>query len=594
MRRTLKALALAFTLCVGAARAQGIVDQYGPLVQWRQPSGFEVTPIHTGLLPNGRLFFASEYNYNEHPEVDLMQPGFLPEFFFTMPTTPASAAPPSSVLIQPMSYPAPMGMLQDLGANSMHMKSLTCSGHALLADGNLFFASGSEAIVNMTLYDQGDLFGALTVNGIAESLTYRPATNTFTSNPPTLVPAPQTHRPLRWYATVTRLADTRMLVTGGYEKVSPVLEPNTSTEVFDPATNAWTAVTQVAQTPPGVENPDYPHVFQTPYGTDDAGKVLVVGGSGEAMFLTMAGNDNTWYRTGKFRPGAKEFIDASPDLVFPNHRASSTLLPLRLPESSWGYANGSILYAGGEEGTPMAGAIDVYDPVVNAWRPSTHMHGLRHDPATVLLPDGRVLILAGYDNLSTVSRTGFAEYVDPRNNFSVTQGTARMPETRGYHTVAVLLPDGRVMLGGGNVAGEDAIERSDFRYYYPDYMSKPRPRTLFVQPAISIGGWALVTVPHGTSVSEAAVMGLGSMTHAFDMNQRHVQLRVTNPGITMRSDSGRWVQADASQCAASGGCFDLLYLQAPATRQLAPPGDYMLFVLDANRVPSEGQMVRLQ
>jgi hypothetical protein len=592
MMRSCRGLALASAACAGLAHAQAIADSWSPLVRWRQPNGFEVTPIHMGILPNGKLFLVNEYNYMQHPEVDLNDRSLNVEFMFTMDTTPAFAATPASVAIAPMANPAPYGPVWS--GNTLRVKTLVCSGHALMADGNLLFASGSEATIDLGRYAQGDLFGALTVTGVSETMVYHPATDTLTVGPSTVVNAPATQRPLRWYATLTRLADKRMLLTGGYDKVSPTMSPNTSVEVYEPSTNAWTAVSPPSGTPAGLENPDYPHVFQYPYAARDGSNLVeMIGGSGEALFLSLGAQGNSWYRTNKYRPGALSFINASfPDTVFPNHGASSVLLPLRLPEASWGYSNGSVLYAGGEYATELMGHIDVFDPAQNAWRASIRMHGLRHDPATVLLPDGRVLVLAGHDDMSFVKLTGYAEYVDPRNNFSVTQGASNMPETRAYHGVAVLLPDGRVVLGGGNVNGDDLVERQDFRYYYPDYMSKPRPQLVTADSSLAIGGFGMITVAHGTQVAEAALMGLGSMTHEFDMNQRLVQLRVFDGHVTMTNQSGVLMPADASQCGPS--CVDVYFVQAPATPQLAPPGDYMLFVLDANRVPSTGKMTRLQ
>jgi galactose oxidase-like protein len=593
LRSLLRRIAALACACAALARADAPpADSWSALVKWQQPNGFEVTPIHIGLLPNGRLFFVNEYNYMQHPEVDLNNRSINVEFMFTMDTTPAFAATPASVAIQPMANPAPYGPAWS--GSTLKVKTLVCSGHALMADGNLLFASGSEATIDLARYAQHDLFGALTVTGVAETMIYHPATDTLTVGASTVVNAPATQRPLRWYATLTRLADKRMLLTGGYDKVSPTMTPNTSVEIYDPAANAWSAVSQPANTPQGIENPDYPHVFQYPYrGTDGSNTVEIIGGSGEAIFLALSPGGASWLRTGKYRPGAIEFINASfPNTVFPNHGASSVLLPLRLPEAGWGYGNGSVLYAGGEYATELMGHIDVYDPARNAWRPSQRMHGLRHDPATILLPDGRVLILGGHDDMSFVKLTGYAEYVDPKNNFSVTQGTANMPETRAYHGLALLLPDGRVVLGGGNVNGDDQIEHQDFRYYYPDYMTKARPQ-LAVSPAtLALGGLGMIAVAHGTPVAEAALMGLGSMTHEFDMNQRLVQLRIFDAHRTMASQGGSLVPIDASQCGAS--CVDVYYVQAPASAELAPPGDYMLFVLDAGRVPSEGRMVKVQ
>lgn len=74
----------------------------------------------------------------------------------------------------------------------------------------------------------------------------------------------------------------------------------------------------------------------------------------------------------------------------------------------------------------------------------------------------------------------------------------------------------------------------------------------------------------GGPVSEIVLVGLGSMTHAFDFNQRHVQLAVTGSTATTAAVTG------------------------PPNPQTAPPGHYMLFVLDQARTPSIARVVHLQ
>ena len=243
----------------------------------------------------------------------------------------------------------------------------------------------------------------------------------------------------------------------------------------------------------------------------------------------------------------------------------------------------------------MEGKIDVYDPGPDAWRPSIPMHGSRHHPSTVILPDGRILLLAGHDDSGATNQTGYAEYVDPKNNFALSQGVAYMPETRGYHTVSVLLPDGRVLLGGGNADGRNAVEQTNFRYYYPDYMFKPRPSITYTQDTINTSDYSLFYVPHTTNVDEVSLMGLGSMTHSFDMSQRNVQLRLFDLNFTMKRVSGVWTLVASEQCVDDADkCLDIYAYQAPTSNELAPPGYYMLFILDENRVPSPGKIVKLQ
>ncbi len=585
--------------CLAAAQvqAQGAIhDYYTPTIEWRQASGFEVTPIHVGLLPNGKLFFINNFNFFENPGMNLTARGFEPEYLFLMQPTPADSPPPAFVVIEPLANPPALRPVFDSRANTLRLKTLVCSGHSLLAGGELFIAGGPDALIDLNLYNSGNLFASLTVDGIAESFAFNPSTGSWKQNPNTVAPGPATGASLRWYPTVTRLADARMLVTGGYEKVSPRMLYNSSVEVFDPASNSWSIVSAGRDTPEGVENPDYPHVFQFPSAGAAGNTVMMIGGSGEPLFLTLGAGAGSWRHTNHYRPGAKEYLDAAaPEMVFPNKTTSSALLPLRLPEGNWGYANGSVINVGGAHQTPLGRQIDVYDPAAGAWRPSISMNGSRHHPSTVLLPDGRVLILAGWQDESPINQIGYAEYVDPRNGFTLSRGTAFMPETRGYHTVTVLLPDGRVLVGSGNVAGEDARELTTFRYYYPDYMFKTRPQIVSSEDTIAIGGSSFVTVPHNARISEAALVGLGAMTHSFDMSQRHVQVRVFDAKVTVRLVDGQWAEVEASQCVdASSLCYDKHLIEAPVSEELAPPGYYMLFILDENRVPSSGAMLKVQ
>jgi len=563
-----------------ALTVQGTVqDQYSPIVEWVEPSGSPVKPIHVSLLPSGTLFFL--------------------EPFFGMVPTPLNMAPPSTVQIFPMASPLP-ALTYNQSTGIQTGKLLVCAGHAQMADGNLFFQGGTY--INWNVKNPGTPPSGTIVDGLTESLTYNTASNSWITNPNTIGFGAASKRPLRWYPTVTRLADSRMLLTGGYEGVFPALVHNRSVEVFDPVAKAWSITSDYTITPDGIANPDYTHVYQFPsdYLDPQTGAnhdvVMMLGGSAEPMLLLMNGQKTVWKRSQKLRPGAQQHMDRfAPAKVIPNYGSSSAMLPLRLPEAGWGYNNGSLINAGGDYGSAMEGNIDVYDPGLNQWRPSIPMTGRRHYPTTTILPDGRILILAGHAPANTVDQTGYAEYIDPRNNFAHSVGVAHMPEVRGYHAMAILLPDGRVLVGGGNDDGNVGTEKSNFRYYSPDYMFKKRPQMVFAQPNIRINNYFPILVPYLTSVDEISLLGLGSMTHSFDMNQRSVQLRLHSEHVTMKMDAQQQlVVVDPSQCLGVGAtCYDRYAVQAPVSRELAPPGYYMLFVLDKDRVPSLGKIVRL-
>jgi len=216
---------------------------------------------------------------------------------------------------------------------------------------------------------------------------------------------------------------------------------------------------------------------------------------------------------------------------------------------------------------------DVYDPIARTWRPSIDMGTMRHHPNTITLPDGRVLILAGHN---AEGDTGIlrAGYIDPKNGFALTNGSSSMTEMRGYHSVSILLPDGRVLVGGGRDAHTDmSVEKPSFQYYSPDYMDDVRPAIESAPSQINFNQLFPITTS-GPEPAEAVLVALGSQTHSFDANQRVVQLPV---GAVVAGSNGTRVMI-------AGG---------PKDAWIAQPGYYMLFVVDQNRVPSVAKIVHV-
>lgn len=582
--RTLSQLAFLFLagMFVPAA-AQPVADAWAPAggqapVELRviDPinGDVEFRPVHATLLPIGErgrvMLFAT---VNVHARAAWFEPA------------PIGAALPSTLYLNPDVVPVDRDppITFNVGAWQYHEEeTIFCSGHALSADGGIFVAGGTWFRSWRNL-DTGASYSWIygtpytTRYSLPERLWSRGENMRGTG---------QTGSNRRWYGTVTRLGDQRMLVSSGYE-VADIQErvpgqpvqhhgttQNRSVEIML-AGGGGMVVSEHAATPREIWNPDYTHVFQAPYGPADGvpeNTILMFGDAGVPVWFLpdQPSGAQRWFPLSAApRPGAGG-LDA------PNHGTASVLLPLRQPNGAWGYANGSVLQAGGARASTMERSISIFELSSSTWW-NADLGLRRRFPATVLLPDGKVLIVSGYDYAPSGQNPllGNAHYLDLRPpSPGLATGTASSGEVRGYHNVALLLPDGRVLVGGGrtrgSAQGDPENEQPSFRYLHPPYLASGAPRPLITSAPQAIAYAADFTVQvEGGPISEVVLMGLGSMTHAIDMNQRYVQLATPSQGANS------------------------VVVTAPANVQTAPPGYYMLFVLNETRVPSVARFVRL-
>jgi galactose oxidase len=192
---------------------------------------------------------------------------------------------------------------------------------------------------------------------------------------------------------------------------------------------------------------------------------------------------------------------------------------------------------------------------------------------SVALPNGEVVVIGGQtypkgfsDDFSVLA----AELWSPVTERFVT--LPPMQKARNYHSIALLLPDGRVLAGGGGLCS-CAGDHPDAEILTPPYLLAPdgapaaRP-TLQTAPASATWG-AQVAVTTDRPVRQFALVRMASATHSVNTDQRRIPVAFTG-------DAGRYT------------------LAIPTDRGALLPGNYMLFALDAQGVPSVARTVNIR
>ena len=220
-------------------------------------------------------------------------------------------------------------------------------------------------------------------------------------------------------ATATLLSDGRALIAGGQGNGS-----HETGEVYDPATGTFTSLINmtVARTS---------HTA-TPLGN---GKVLMAGGKDPVT--------NTY-------PSSAELFDPSSDSFV----ATSSMSVGRFSHTATLLPSGLVLVVGGIDNdggsrTSFASA-ELYDPASGAWTSTGSMTGGRSSHTATLLSDGTVLVTGGIFHSGTPRNPVIAEIYDPATG--TWSDTGAMASDRLYHT-ATMLPDGRVLILAGIATG---------------------------------------------------------------------------------------------------------------------------------------------
>jgi galactose oxidase len=242
------------------------------------------------------------------------------------------------------------------------------------------------------------------------------------------------------------------------------------------------------------------------------------------------------------------------------------------------YDVGKILTVGGApayqnaNATANAYVIDITNGVtVRKVAPMSYARAFHN---SVVLPDGKVLVIGGESYpvpFSDDTAVLNPELWDPATETFTTMAAMTVP--RNYHSVATLLPDGRVFSGGGGLCGGCSTNHPDGQIFTPPYLLNPdgtpasRP-SITKAPATAAAG-STITVATKPAVARFALVRMGAATHSVDNDQRRIPLSPTSSSGTRYT------------------------LPIPADRGVVLPGYYMLFTLNSAGVPSVARIIRI-
>ncbi|MFE0511277.1 galactose oxidase-like domain-containing protein [Streptomyces sp. NPDC058964] len=423
-------------------------------------------------------------------------------------------------------------------------KDMFCAGHIQLQDGRVLVMSGNKAY---------PVPGGHGYEGFKDSYIFDPKTETYSKT--------NDLNDGHWYPSATELGNGDVISFGGLREDS---SGSVTTEYWSDKDQAWQPLWKVNQTwsfwglYPSMILMQDGRLFYT--GSHVFGNNIP--GSGSAVYdydantITqipgLQNKDQRDQSASVLLPPAQDQrvltigggnIDSNPD-------ANRLTDVIDLKQANPSYVAGPPL---------PQGTVDLGNGKV----PETGNQGKMY-VSVVLLPDGKVLETGGglHNRANPVYE---ASLYDP--DAGTFDPVAADPEARGYHSSAFLLPDGRVMATGDNPG--NGTWNHNVSIYTPPYLYKgTRPTiTSLINQEWKYGDTQRITVDR--PIAKAELIRPAAVTHSSDPNQRFVDLPLS----------------------VDGNNVDLNVTSNP---DLAPPGWYMLFAVDANGVPSVAKWVHLQ
>jgi hypothetical protein len=479
----------------------------------------------------------------------------------------------------------------DVRANDL---DFFCSDEAQLADGRVLIAGGTDwyaepAVVERDKGDPED-FTISELEGLRAARVFDATSDRYTQA--------SDMKFGRWYPTLVTLAGDGVSVFSGVTKVFKNMQGSQvlRTETYDPDTDTWTE----DYTGPASETslPLVARLMLMPNG-----KVLYSGAGQMWNPFGQAIDEATWIFQRFWDPATKEWEMLGPSPFGVRNGSAQVLLALEPP-----YDVATVMDIGGTLGLPTPGSVIgtplttlttvTADGAVTNER-TGDLHNMRWHSSAVTLPTGEVLAVSGADRDQLITPgtevpVRQPELYDPETGTWTTMASAARDRT--YHNSAVLLADGRVLVGGhaphatggptpfvgaphdvapGVTANND--RDSSFEVFSPPYLFRgSRPAITDVQRGVAWGETFTISTRDASSISEVVLSRLPSPQHVIDPDARTLRLPF------LREDGV--LTAVVPPATASGASA------------IAPPGYYYLFIIkdsSGGPIPSVARIVRV-
>lgn len=509
---------------------------------WSNVFAWPGVAIHAALLPSGKVLTFSTASGDQRSVI----------------SDPESSVSPHNTTQYVIWNPS-QNRFETSSGSSVEM---FCAGQTFDTDGNLIVVGGHGGMRKGGLLNQVELYA-----GIKAANQFNPATSSWSRLPDM--------KGTRWYPSAITLGTGEILVLGGTHNNtmdSSAINP----EVWN-GTN-WRELTEAGPNPSMTQTaPDlllgsvwsgeveYPKIHLMP-----DGRVFWNGGGAKYAHLETA--------------GAGGWTDV-------RNRSSVDALE-HFNGASVMYRPGEILTAGGGEvnGPSNNSAYRINsDGSTLELSKLPNLHFKRSYLNSTVLADGGVAVTDGTSGGGTDKKfnTPFGvhalELWNPKHPDSWLLGPSASV-TRGYHGVALLLPDARVLTAGGGACGSCGGQNNNAELYYPPYLFKKdgsgqlaaRPVIANAPAQVKYGEAFTIKLKQPVSVSRVTLVRLGAVTHTFNMNQRFL--------------APAWSYGPS----APADPLETVVVNAPTNPNAAPPGHYLLFVFDGQGVPSIAKIVQIR